>query len=128
MEEAMNRRTILAAPAAFAAAAVAPDAGAAPPPASEPWSHAAIRERVALVVATFTRATGGFPEPMTPEEAAAALAFTDEDIAEPIGGPLPPFAWRWGVSLDWLLLGDMGALLGYARAGFSAGREQDGAS
>jgi hypothetical protein len=124
----VSRRALFAAPAAFAAAAVAPAPSAATAPGSERRLRAAIRERVALVVATFTEATGGNPEPMTPEEAAAVLAFTDDDIDDPISGPVLPFALRWGVSLDWLLLGDMGALLGYARAGFSAGREQDGAS
>jgi hypothetical protein len=95
---------------------------------SEAFSYAAIRERVALVVATFTRATFGNPQPMTPEEAAAALAFTDDDFEFPMSGPVVPLALRWGVSLDWLLFGDMGALLHYARAGFTTNREPGGTS
>jgi hypothetical protein len=80
----------------------------------EPWSPDAIRERIALVVETLTRATAGFPEPMTPEEAAAALAITDAEI-EAMGAVA--FGARWGVSLDWLLAGDLKALIFYARRG-----------
>ena len=108
----MNRRAFIAAPAALAAMPVAASAVEAQRP---PHAPDAIRERIALVVETFTRATVAFPVPMTPEEAAAALGMTDAEI-EALDAPLA-FAARWGVSLDWLLAGDVTALIFHARRG-----------
>ncbi len=67
----MNRRAFIAAPAALAAMPAAAYAVEAQRP---PWAPDAIRERIALVVETFSRATVALPDPMTPEAAAAALA------------------------------------------------------
>ena len=113
----MNRRAFIAAPAALATMPAAASALDTQRPAHAPD---AIRERIALVVETFARATVAFPDPMTPQEAAAALAMTDADI-EALDAPLA-FAARWGVSLDWLLLGDVKALIFNARRGIDVGR------
>ncbi|MEL6197042.1 MAG: hypothetical protein AAFT19_04275 [Pseudomonadota bacterium] len=104
----MNRRTVLAAPAAIATSTALPAValGATIP---TDLDYDAIRERIALVCETFSKSTFGFPDPMPAGEARAAMAMTDAEIDEL--GALARFAHRWGVSLDWLIKGDVGSLL-----------------
>ncbi|MEO1724635.1 MAG: hypothetical protein AAFR84_19840 [Pseudomonadota bacterium] len=86
----------------------------------------AIRERLGLVVETFSRATVGFPETMPADEAAAILAISDAEIDDT--ETLTAFAHKWGVSLDWLIEGDLGALIHYTRAYRERERAEDGAA
>ncbi|MEO0957106.1 MAG: hypothetical protein AAFY66_01350 [Pseudomonadota bacterium] len=101
-----TRREVCAAPAAFAISAV-PTAAATKP--AEGIDYDAIRERLGLVVETFSRATVGFPEPMHADEAAAILSLSDAEIDD--ADTLIPFAHKWGVCLDWLIVGDVKALI-----------------
>ncbi|MEL7172678.1 MAG: hypothetical protein AAFN05_06925, partial [Pseudomonadota bacterium] len=71
--------------------------------------YAAFRERVALLVETFSRSTVGFPDPMPVDEAATALGWSDAELDD--FGVIGPFAHKWGVCLDWLIVGDIKALI-----------------
>ncbi|MEM9814114.1 MAG: hypothetical protein AAF913_15765, partial [Pseudomonadota bacterium] len=102
----MNRREVCAAPAACAILAV-PTAAATKP--AEGIDYDAIRERLVLVVETFSRATVGFPETMPVDEAAAILSLSDAELNN--ADALIPFAHKWGVCLDWLIEGDLAPLL-----------------
>ncbi|MEO0426706.1 MAG: hypothetical protein AAF160_04600 [Pseudomonadota bacterium] len=104
----MTRRAVMAtAPAAIAASAVVPANAAAITKGGIDYD--AIRERLVLVVETFSRATVGFPEPMPADEAAAILSLSDAEIDDT--DTLIPFAHKWGVCLDWLIVGDVKALI-----------------
>ncbi|MEM6277798.1 MAG: hypothetical protein AAF714_12750, partial [Pseudomonadota bacterium] len=86
----------------------------------------AIRERLRLVVETFSRATVGFPETMPADEAAAILAISDAEIGDT--ETLTAFAHKWGVSLDWLIEGDLSSLIHYTRAYHVRARAEDAAA
>ncbi|MEL6208908.1 MAG: hypothetical protein AAFR44_01750, partial [Pseudomonadota bacterium] len=75
--------------------------------------YTAIRERIALVVETFSRSTVAFPDPMPADEAATALGWSDAELDD--FGVIVPLAHKWGVCLDWLIVGDVKALIGDGR-------------
>ncbi len=108
----MNRRTVIAAPAALATSTALP-AIATGAVVTGPTDYDAIRARIAQVCETFSKPTIAFPEPMPAAEAQAAMALTDAQIEEM--GPVLDFAQRWGVDLDWLVKGDVGSLIHGAR-------------
>lgn len=84
-------------------------------PANQPVAHPpeaspdAIRQRLAVVRDAFAVERGSVPEPMHAREVAALMALADDPDAGM--ADFAKFAVKWGVSLDWLLLGDVGALL-----------------
>ncbi|MEM1149393.1 MAG: hypothetical protein AAF526_01800 [Pseudomonadota bacterium] len=102
----------------------APRSDAATNP-SDQVSPTAIRERIAKVVETYSVPTFAFPEPMSADEAAAALALNEDDFERL--EPLLVFARRWGVCLDWLIAGDVGALLLDGRRSRERDRREDAA-
>ncbi|MEM8624197.1 MAG: hypothetical protein AAGG47_11825 [Pseudomonadota bacterium] len=102
----LNRRDVVAAPSALAVMAVPAGVEASLADVGLPT---AIRERIAKVVETYRVPTFAYPEPMSADEAAAALALTDADFERL--EPLLVFAQRWGVCLDWLVQGDVSGLL-----------------
>ncbi|MEO1775644.1 MAG: hypothetical protein AAFS07_11905 [Pseudomonadota bacterium] len=120
----MNRRTVLAAPAAIATSSAAP-AIAHGALATGGTKYDAIRARIALVCKTFSEGTIAFPDPMPVHEAEAAMALTDQQIEEM--DAVIAFAERWGVNLDWLVAGQMGALLHDGRELREAERAQHAA-
>ncbi|MEM8598107.1 MAG: hypothetical protein AAGF76_16765, partial [Pseudomonadota bacterium] len=72
-------------------------------------SPAAIRGRIAKVVAAYREPSAAFPDPIPADEAGAVLALTDDEIND-LQAVLV-FARRWGVCLNWLLLGDERSLI-----------------
>ena len=76
----------------------------------------AVLARIRLVCDAFAVERVAFPA-MPPEDRAAALGMTVADVRWLT--PVLAFAARWGVSVDWLLTGDMGALIRYATRGFA---------
>ncbi|MEO1471266.1 MAG: hypothetical protein AAFV86_19655, partial [Pseudomonadota bacterium] len=110
----MNRRTVLTASAALPAAALPALAMTNDADPSDRICPAAIRARVRQVVETYTVARVAFPNPMTADEAEAALAMTDAELQEP--AVILPWAKRWGVCLDWLVMGRVSGLLIEGRA------------
>ncbi len=88
---------------------------------------AAIRGRLLLACDAFSEPTVAFPVGVQPGERAALAALTDEairrDLAQPIDkSRVYDAAMRLALPLEWVMTGNMGALLHYARAGMTEAR------
>lgn len=88
---------------------------------------AAIRGRLLLACDAFVKPTVAFPVGVQPEDRAALAAMTDEAIRRDLAQPLDKSlvydaAMRLAMPLEWVMTGDMGALLHYARAGMTEAR------
>ncbi|MEM6678827.1 MAG: hypothetical protein AAF675_13255, partial [Pseudomonadota bacterium] len=106
----LNQREAIAPPVVCASSSML---GAGPPVFAREHryavSPAAIRGRIAKVVAAYRVPSAAFSNPMPEDEAAAVLALTDDEIND-LKAVLV-FARRWGVCLNWLLLGDERSLI-----------------
>lgn len=73
----------------------------------------AVRKRIEFIGMIYAEPLGGFPEPCDPKEIKRLLRMTDRSLGRV--GIIMPFIEKYGVSFDWLFLGDLTTLLMDAR-------------